>query len=67
MKTLIRLLLNQDLHFLIGPICILTFDRTYIYCKFGNFVRVLFSRNLAYAEFGENKIVAKWRNHSVIY
>ena len=31
----------------------------------GIFTRVLFSRNFAYAKFRENKIVAKWRNHSV--
>ena len=31
------------------------------------FARVLFSRNFAYAKFGENKILAKWRNHSVVY
>ena len=32
-----------------------------------NFVMVLFSRNFAYAKFGENKILAKLRNHSVDY
>ena len=31
------------------------------------FARVLFSRNFAYAKFGENIIVAKWSNHSVVY
>ena len=31
------------------------------------FARVLFSRNFAYAKFRENKILAKPRNHSVIY
>ena len=31
------------------------------------FARVLFSRNFAYAKFSENKILAKWRNHSVVY
>ena len=31
------------------------------------FVRVLYSRNFAYAKFRENKIVAEWRNHSVVY
>ena len=31
------------------------------------FGRVLFSRNFAYAKFRENKILAKWRNHSVDY
>ena len=32
------------------------------------FARVLFSRNFAYAaKFRENKTLAKWRNHSVIY
>ena len=31
------------------------------------FARVLFSRNFAYAKFRENKILAKWRNHSVNY
>ena len=31
------------------------------------FSRVLFSRNFAYAKFHENKILAKWRNHSVVY
>ena len=30
------------------------------------FARVLFSRNFAYAKFRENKILAKWQNHSVI-
>ena len=29
--------------------------------------RVLFSQNFAYAKFCENKILAKWRNYSVIY
>ena len=31
------------------------------------FARVLFSRNFAYAKFRENKILEKWRNHSVVY
>ena len=31
------------------------------------FARVLFSRNFAYAKFRENKILAKWRNLSVVY
>ena len=31
------------------------------------FARVLFSRNFAYAKFRENKILAKWRNHSFGY
>ena len=31
------------------------------------FERVLFSRNFAYAKFRENEILAKWRNHSVVY
>ena len=31
------------------------------------FARVLFSRNFAYAKFPENKILTKWRNHSVNY
>ena len=31
------------------------------------FARVLFSRNFAYAKFRENKILAKCRNHSVVY
>ena len=31
------------------------------------FARVLFSRNFAYAKLGENKILAKWRDLSVIY
>ena len=31
------------------------------------FTRVLFSRNFAYAKFRENKILMKWRNHSVVY
>ena len=30
------------------------------------FKRVLFSRNFTYAKFRENKILAKWRNHSVV-
>ena len=29
------------------------------YCKFGNFARVLFSRNFAYVKFRENKTFAK--------
>ena len=36
------------------------------YCKFGNFARVLFSRNIAYAKFRENIILAKWQNYSLI-
>ena len=31
------------------------------------FPRVLFSRNFALAKFHENKILPKWRNHSVVY
>ena len=31
------------------------------------FARILFSRNFAYAKFRENKILAKWRNHFVVY
>ena len=31
------------------------------------FARILFSRNFAYAKFRENKILAKLRNHSVVY
>ena len=31
------------------------------------FARVSFSRNFAYAKFRENKILAKWRNHSIVY
>ena len=31
------------------------------------FARTLFSRNFAYAKFRENKTLAKWRNHSVVY
>ena len=31
------------------------------------FARVYFSRNFAYAKFRENQILAKWRNHSVVY
>ena len=31
------------------------------------FARVLFSRNFAYAKFCENKILAKWRNHSLSF
>ena len=29
--------------------------------------RVVFSQNFAYAKFRENKILAKWRNHSIVY
>ena len=29
--------------------------------------RTLFSRNFAYAKFCENKTLAKWQNHSVVY
>ena len=31
------------------------------------FARILFSRNFAYAKFRENKLLAKWRNHYVVY
>ena len=31
------------------------------------FARTLFSRNSAYAKFHENKTLAKWQNHSVVY
>ena len=31
------------------------------------FSRVLISRNFAYAKFRENKTLAKWQNHSVVY
>ena len=31
------------------------------------FVRFLFSGNFAFAKFRKNKILAKWRNQSVIY
>ena len=31
------------------------------------FVRVLFSRNFAYAKFRGNKILLKWQDHSVVY
>ena len=37
------------------------------YCKFGSFRQVLFLRNFSHAKFRENKIIAKWRNHSVVY
>ena len=30
-------------------------------------MRVSFSRNFAHAKFRENKTIAKWRNHSVVY
>ena len=36
-------------------------------CNFGNFREVLFSRNFSHAKFRENKIIAKWRNHSGVY
>ena len=32
-----------------------------------SFARFLFSRNFTYAKFRENKILTKWRNHSVVY
>ena len=35
--------------------------------EFGNIRDGLFSRNFAYAKFRENRILAKWQNHSVIY
>ena len=31
------------------------------------FASVLISRNFAHAKFRENKTLAKWRNHSVVY
>ena len=31
------------------------------------FARTLFSLNFAYAKFRENKALAKWQNHSVVY
>ena len=34
------------------------------YCKFGDFLECLFSRNLSYSKFRENKILKKWQNHS---
>ena len=37
------------------------------YCKFGSFREILFSRNFSHAKVRENKIIAKWRNHSVVY
>ena len=36
-------------------------------CKFGNFRESLLTGNFAYAKFRENKILAKWQNHSVDY
>ena len=35
--------------------------------NFGSFREVLFSRNFSHAKFRENKIIAKWQNHSVVY
>ena len=35
--------------------------------NFEVFTRTLFSRNFAYAKFPENKTLAKWQNHSVVY
>ena len=31
------------------------------------FAKLYFSRNFAYVKFRENKTLAKWQNHSVIY
>ena len=31
------------------------------------FARILFSGNLPYAKFRENKVLAKCQNHSVVY
>ena len=31
------------------------------------FAGVLFLQNFTYVKFRENKILAKWRNHSVVY
>ena len=31
------------------------------------FARVLYSQNFTYAKFCENKILAKWRNYSIVY
>ena len=39
----------------------------YIIVRLDIFARVVFSRNFAYAKFGENKILAKCGNHSVFY
>ena len=41
----------------------------YIQCTVNSeiFARTLFSRNFAYAKFRENKTLAKWQNHSVVY
>ena len=36
------------------------------YCKFGNFREAFIFAKLR-AKFRENKILAKWRDHSVIY
>ena len=38
------------------------FDACVQYCKFGNFLE-----GLIFAYASENKILAKWRNHSVVY
>ena len=53
------------LHILLGPKG--TGGIISAYCKFGSFREVLFSRNFSHAKFRENKIIAKWRNHSVVY
>ena len=48
------------------PLAVYIFSNI-MYCKFRNFCEVIFSRNFAYAKFHENKILAKWLNHSVDY
>ena len=37
------------------------------YCKFGSFREVSFLRNFSHAKVRENKIIANWQNHSVVY
>ena len=39
----------------------------HLHSKFKNFRQDLFSRNFQSAKFRENKTLAKWRNHSVVY
>ena len=38
-----------------------------LYCKFGNFREDFIFAKLRISKFRENKTLAKWQNHSVVY
>ena len=51
----------------IGQILVSTTEHVQGTVNWEIFARVLFMRNFAYAKFHANKIIAKWRKHSVVY